>query len=236
MGRTIAIGDIHGCRKALAKLLETLRLERDDTLVTLGDYVDRGPDSRGVIEELLEVRKSCQLVALSGNHEWMMLGSRTIGTPTLHWLKAGGLATLESYGGTLAKVPDDHFAFLCSLRSHHETDAAILVHAGYLPDREMHEQTNETLYWDHIRSSNPPPPHQSGKTAIVGHSPQRNGVPLDLGHLLCIDTYCCGGQWLTAVDLESREIWQTNLNGGLRRDPLRALRNGYRHCFGSSRK
>lgn len=236
MGRTIAIGDIHGCRKALATLLEALRLERDDTLVTLGDYIDRGPDSRGVLDELIQVRRTCHLIPLSGNHEWMMLGARTIGLPTAHWLKSGGLATLTSYGGTLAAVPDDHLEFLCSLRSHHETDSAILVHAGYAPDVAMNEQSNQTLYWDHLNVQNPPPPHQSGKTVIVGHTPQRNGRPLDLGHLLCIDTHCCGGKWLTAVDIDSREIWQTDHRGGLRRDPLKALRSGYRHCFGPARK
>lgn len=236
MSRTIAIGDVHGCRKALATLLEALRLDREDTLVTLGDYIDRGPDSRGVLDELLQVRASCKLIALSGNHEWMLLGSRILGLPTAHWLKSGGTATLTSYGGTLAGVPDDHFEFLCSLRSHHETASAILVHAGYLPDREMHEQANEALYWNHFCRSNPPLPHQSGKTVIVGHTPQRNGRPLDLGHLLCIDTYCCGGKWLTAVDLDSREMWQADRSGRLRRDPLKALRSGYRHCFGPARK
>ena len=74
--RILAIGDIHGCSQALDTLLSLVKLGRDDLLVTLGDYVDRGPDSRGVIERLLSIFRREQLVALRGNHEIMMLQAR----------------------------------------------------------------------------------------------------------------------------------------------------------------
>src|SRR4029453_4765190 len=72
-GRTIAIGDIHGCAAALGALVAAIEPTADDTLVALGDYVDRGPNSRGVLDELLALAKRCRLVPLLGNHEIMLL-------------------------------------------------------------------------------------------------------------------------------------------------------------------
>lgn len=227
MGRTIAIGDIHGCSKALRAVLEAVDPRCDDTLVLLGDYVDRGPDSRGVVEELMQVRQSCQMVALRGNHELMMLGARMLPLPPDPWLSCGGDATLQSYGGRLGRIPDSHLDFLCSLRSHYETPSAIFVHAGYAPDCDMDEQPSQALYWNHL-TADPPLPHRSGKTVFVGHTPQASGQPLDLGHLVCIDTYCCGGLWLTAVDVDSRQTWQADRHGRMRRDPLHRLVSGCR--------
>lgn len=227
MGRTIAIGDIHGCSKALRALLDAVRPERDDTLVLLGDYVDRGPDSRGVLEELMQLRQLCHMVPLRGNHELMMLAARILPGPPEPWLSCGGHATLKSYGGRLGQIPDSHVDFLCSLRSHYETASAIFVHAGYIHDRDMHDQSSQSLYWDHLPAT-PPHPHHSGKTVFVGHTPQWSGQPLDLGHLVCIDTYCFGGRWLTAVDVDSRETWQADDRGQLRRDSLSTLVAGCR--------
>jgi serine/threonine protein phosphatase 1 len=69
--------------------------------------------------------------------------------------------------------------------------------------------------WTHLHLR-VPPPHASGKTVIVGHTPQVDGEVLDLGHLICIDTFCCGGGWLTALEVHTREIWQTDRDGRLR--------------------
>src|SRR5262245_13321258 len=106
--RVIAIGDIHGCAVALRKLIEVLAPEPDDTLVVLGDCVDRGPDSRGVIEQLLALREDCQLVPILGNHEEMMLNYIDGRPQPDDWLQVGGAATVESYrgkDGKLAPVP-----------------------------------------------------------------------------------------------------------------------------------
>ena len=78
MPRTIAIGDIHGCSAALAKLIELIELQPDDVLVPLGDFVDRGIDSKGVIHQLISLGDRCRLVPILGNHEEMMLGERTM--------------------------------------------------------------------------------------------------------------------------------------------------------------
>ena len=79
----------------------------------------------------------------------------------------------------------------------------------------MVEQPALILRWESLRDMTPGP-HESGKTVIVGHTSQKGGEILDLGHLVCIDTYCCGGGWLTALDVDTEEVWQVNRNGELR--------------------
>ncbi|MHB8862103.1 MAG: serine/threonine protein phosphatase, partial [Pirellulaceae bacterium] len=83
----------------------------------------------------------------------------------------------------------------------------IFMHANYIADRDLDDQPEETLFWTHV-SSVVPPPHRSGKIAIVGHTPQFSGEILDLGHLKCIDTCCFAGGWLTALDVHSGQVWQ----------------------------
>ena len=214
-GRILAIGDIHGCCAALDRLLSVVDPQPEDTLVTLGDYVDRGPDSPGVIERLLEVSQHCQLVALKGNHELMMLGAIEQGSQLLFWLECGGQSTMDAYGGGPRDVPTSHLEFLQTTVKYHETDDFFFVHANYAPDLPLEQQSPHVLFWEHL-NQRMPAPHVSGKTAVVGHTPQRNGEILNRGHLLCIDTFCYGGGWLTAVDLTSGNYWQADGEGQLR--------------------
>jgi hypothetical protein len=112
MPRTIAIGDIHGCSAALAAILAAIDPRPDDTLVTLGDYIDRGPNSRGVIDQLVALESRCQLVPLLGNHELVLLGVASGEMPMSFWIEAcGGAATLASYGGLLENIPEAHWVF-----------------------------------------------------------------------------------------------------------------------------
>ncbi|MEN6405980.1 MAG: metallophosphoesterase [Thermoguttaceae bacterium] len=214
MPRTLAIGDIHGCSAALDAVLNLIDLRPDDTLVTLGDYVDRGPDSRGVIERLLALRRRCRLVSLLGNHDEMLLrvhdGQRQI---YIDWLLYGGNATLESYDTLQPEdIPAEHIAFLRDCRLYHETAGHFFVHGSYLPDVPLADQPRKTLLWDSIKKGLPGP-HVSGKTAILGHSSQKTGNVLDIGYLKCIDTWCYGEGWLTALDIESGQTWQANKFG-----------------------
>lgn len=219
MARTIAIGDIHGCAKALRALVDELKPTAEDTLVLLGDYVDRGPDARGVIDQLVDLQHQCRLIPLIGNHEFMFAHAIRSGVITEHWLKSGGQATLASYGGHLRRLPDAHVNFFLNLQPFHETEKQIFVHANYDPTLAMCEQTEQITLWTHLTSPHPEK-HISGKTVFVGHTPQGSGEPLDHGHLLCLDTYCFGGLWLTAMDVETREYWQASYHGALRRRPL----------------
>lgn len=215
-GRIIAIGDIHGCSTALATLIGTIQPTPLDTIVFLGDYIDRGPDSRGVIEQVIRLADQCQVVPLLGNHEEMLLGALEGKDNLRFWLKLGGRETLDSYGtgDDVKKIPQQHIEFIRGCRNYYETVSHIFVHAYYDPDLPLHQQR-----WDGLRWASLPPepkPHCSGKVAIVGHTAQKSGEVLDLGCVECIDTYCHGGGWLTGLDVERGRVWQANEAGVVR--------------------
>lgn len=212
--RTIAVGDIHGCSRALAALLAAIELQPGDVLVPLGDYVDRGPDSRGVVDQLIALEGRCRLVPLLGNHDQMLLTAKADPWRFESWQMVGGRATLESYGG-YERIPAAHLEFLQRCRWFHETETHLFVHANYEPHEPLADQSEMTLLWESLRDR-VPGPHMSGKPAIVGHTSQKSGEILDLGHLKCIDTWCCGGGWLTAVDVESGRVWQFDREGNAR--------------------
>lgn len=122
--RLFAIGDIHGCSTALRRLDRELAFRSSDIVVTLGDYIDRGPDSQGVIDFLLELGQRCQLITLRGNHELMAL--RAAPVHLQEWMANGGDATLHSYGvKTPAGIPAAHWAFLESTVAYHETGTSL---------------------------------------------------------------------------------------------------------------
>lgn len=231
MPRLIAIGDIHGCYAALSALLKAIDPKRSDTIIPLGDYVDRGPDSRKVIDRLLTIREKCNLVPLLGNHDQLMLlvcdGRREL---VADWRMAGGDATLESYGGRslapppLGSLPPEgaplgitpaHLDFLRSCRLLYETEHHFFVHSSYEANKPLTDQDPFVLLWESLKRRHPGP-HCSGKTAIVGHSKQKDGNILDLGYLKCIDTYCSGTGWLTAMEVTSGKVWQADKTGKLR--------------------
>jgi serine/threonine protein phosphatase 1 len=225
MSRTIAVGDIHGCARALAALIEAIRPTADDTIVPLGDYIDRGPDSKGVIDQLLALGQCCRLVPILGNHEEMLMAAGADGATSRFWLSCGGEATVQSYGrpplrgelspGELKRlIPPEHVEFLRTCHDFHETATHLFVHASYAPDLPMREQSADMLRWNSIRGA--AEPHVSGKVAVVGHTPQKHGEILDLGFLKCIDTYCHGGGWLTALEVHTGTVWQADRHGTLR--------------------
>ncbi len=215
MDRIIAIGDVHGCSQALHALLEAIDPDESDTIVTLGDYVDRGPDSRGVVCQLLELNQRCRLIPLLGNHEIMMLSVLSGQLDARTWQRFGGMETLASYGGQFARIDDEHTQFLTACRHFHESETHLFMHANYVANLELSEQPENVLFWTHITSV-VPPRHQSGKVAVVGHTPQVGGKILNLGHLLCIDTCCFAGGYLTALDTTSGTVWQADRQGHLR--------------------
>jgi serine/threonine protein phosphatase 1 len=215
MSRTIVIGDIHGCGTALQALLDAIVLTSEDTLVTLGDYVDRGMETPRVIDSLLEVAGHTRLIPLLGNHEVMLLQAFSDAQAYQFWLQHGGQQTLVSYGGRLDQIPPHHRMFFQHCRRYWETDAHLFVHANYRSDLPLGQTPDETALWQHMKLSFPIP-HESGKKVWVGHTPQNSGEILDLGHLAIVDTNCYGGGYLSAVDVESGEYWQVDIEGKLR--------------------
>ncbi len=219
--RTIAIGDIHGCREPFERLLAALAPRAADTLIILGDVVDRGPDSRGVIERLLKLQEQCHLVCILGNHEEMMLDSIDNKMPLQDWLIHGGDATLDSYGKGWApsRLPREHVDFLRTWGDYFETPAHFYAHGNYLARKPLDQQPWQEMRWESLRNFRPGT-HCSGKTAVLGHTSNKQGEILNLGHLICIDTYAHGGGWLTALDAETGTVWQTNLRGEYREEVL----------------
>jgi serine/threonine protein phosphatase 1 len=212
--RILAIGDIHGCSRALDALLAVVQPTPNDLLITLGDYVDRGSDSMGILERLLEMDRTLRLVPLRGNHEEMMLQGRT-GVDRRMWLRSGGDATLESYGCTrpydsdIDPVPAQHYEFMEQrCRTWYETERHFFVHASVLPDFPLSEQPESMLLWERLDG---PVKHISGKTMICGHTRQTSGLPWNLGTTICIDTgaYSRLG-WLTCLEVQTGQVWQAN--------------------------
>ncbi len=224
MTRHLAIGDIHGCISALTSLVDFVDLRPDDTIVTLGDYVDRGPDSRAVLDFVIEFGKTHNHVALRGNHEIMMLESRAKKSWFRPWLSYGGDATLRSYAsskddaGSFADVPESHFDFLENkLVSFYECESHFFVHANADANIALEDQNDASLYW---RKYQDPERHCSNKIMVCGHTAQRSGLPLVNDHSVCIDTWAHGGGWLSCLDVESGTIWQANEEGATRRFTL----------------
>ena len=210
-GRLIAIGDIHGHAAPLESLLEAIIPGPDDTIVTLGDYINRGPDSRKVLDLLIDLSRRCQLIPILGNHEEMMLDSRDDPHAELRWKSQGGDATLVSYGqdAGISHIPQDHWNFLLTCRPYYETDQFVFTHANYCWYSKLEEQPSSLLRWISLEES-PPRAHLNGKKYVLGHTP---GSIRDCGFCLCIDTGCGFGGKLSAFEMNTGYIWQVDEHG-----------------------
>ncbi|HVS34499.1 MAG TPA: metallophosphoesterase family protein [Gemmataceae bacterium] len=222
-GRTIAIGDIHGCLHAISALIEAVGPCPEDTIVTLGDHIDRGSDSCGVLDRLIALAEHCRLVSLLGDHEEMLIDALGNISALRRWIACGGAETLRSYGWrpgmprrALADwIPERHREFLAGCQFYYETDTHLFVHAGVLPELPMDQQPSQALRW-RVTDAPTATRHCSGKVVVVGHTPQLAGEVLDLGFLVCIDTNCARGGWLTALDTDTGRLWQADRSGRLR--------------------
>ena len=221
MVRHLAIGDIHGCYEALCNLATFVEFRAADVVITLGDYVDRGPNSRAVLEWLIAFDHQQRLVPIRGNHDIMMLAARHSEESERTWLGYGGDTTLQSYvvgdndSRSLANVPDEHWSFLNNrLVASYETEQHFFVHANAYPDIPLQEQPDYMLYWEKVDN---PPRHDSGKVMICGHTSQRSGLPICNAHAICIDSRVYDTGWLTCLHVETGQIWQANESGETRR-------------------
>ena len=220
MARHLAIGDIHGCINALTTLAEFVGFRDDDTIVTLGDYVDRGPDTRAVIDFMIGLGKTHNHVPLRGNHEIMMLDSRESMSWREMWLRSGGRETLQSYApaedqvGSFSDIPDSHYDFLENkLVPYYECESHFFVHANARANVALEDQGDPALYWQKYKD---PKPHCSGKIMVCGHTVQPSGEPSSNGNSVCIDTWAYGEGWLSCLDVTSGTVWQANEAGETR--------------------
>ncbi|HLH78369.1 MAG TPA: metallophosphoesterase family protein [Candidatus Binataceae bacterium] len=215
-GRLFAIGDIHGCPDELQAVLRAADPCATDTVVFMGDYIDRGPASRQVIDLLLEFAQGAhRTVFLKGNHEDMMLSF--LGLPGRYgdsFLINGGFTTLQSYGlneadldDTRARLPATHVEFLSQLSTSYRHDRFLFVHAGISPLHSLAEQDPEDLMW--IRQEFILNPHTLDLTVLFGHTPVRE-VLLDLPYKIGIDTGLVYGGKLTCLELTQGECLQVS--------------------------
>jgi Calcineurin-like phosphoesterase len=216
-GRLLAIGDIHGCAQELDVLLGGLSLGAGDTVVFVGDYIDRGFGSRAVVDQLLALaaRSEVTSVFLRGNHEDMCLAYLGRGGRWGEaWRLNGGAATLDSYGidprtpgqEVLARLPAEHLAFFERLQLSYVHGEWLFIHAGLRPGRRLEEQEEEDLLWirdEFIMSRSGLPP----QTVVFGHTPHRE-VLLDLPYKVGIDTGCVYGGRLTCLAPVEGHLYQ----------------------------
>ena len=203
MTKSYAIGDVHGCRNQLERLIELC--ERDagaqrSKFIMLGDYIDRGPDSRGVIEFLIDLQKWSpdEIICLRGNHEDLLLDALQGGDAELNWLSNGGDATLRSYKAPrVASLPAPHIEWVRSLPLFHDDGRRFFVHAGVNPDRSLDRQRSRDFLW--IRKPFLSSEKDFGRLIVHGHTPVQSGVPDRHFNRLNIDTGAVYGQSLTAA-------------------------------------
>jgi serine/threonine protein phosphatase 1 len=215
--RTLAIGDIHGCSLLLDRLLAAVAPTGDDRLIFLGDFIDRGPDSRGVVDRLIRLQADLGAICLRGNHDQWICRARTISDEYRMWMQVGGAQTLGSYGkapgrsGTMKDIPEEHWQFLeRKLINYYETDSHIFVHANLEPNTPLDQQTEEWLLWEFLDQ---PTAHVSGKIMVCGHTTQKDGNIRDLGTAIGIDTFAYGGGRLTCLEAHTRHYWQVDILG-----------------------
>ncbi len=213
-GRLFAIGDIHGCPDELRAILKAIAPAAGDTIVFVGDYVDRGPSARDVVETALDLEKGpAECVFLKGNHEDMMMSF--LGKPGNYgesFLFNGGIATLDSYGlregdleNAAERLPDTHMDFMGRLAVSYLRPPYLFVHAGIMPTRQLEEQQTEDMLW--IRQEFIFNPHRIDATVVFGHTPMR-GVMIDLPYKLGIDTGLVYGGKLTCVEFNEGVLYQ----------------------------
>lgn len=211
-GKIFAIGDIHGCISSLRKLFARLPyIKGRDTLVFMGDYIDRGPDSREVIEFIKNLQDSGHdLIPLMGNHEYYLIKAAAINNITdndifITSLRDIGIeATIESYGAKglslisgLSFMPLSHREFLNGLMPFWESDEFIFVHGGFNPELRLEEQSIPHIY--EMRDIFLTSDFDFGKRVVFGHTPFE--TPLVTSTKIGIDTGAVYGNFLTAVEL-----------------------------------
>jgi len=205
MGKIFALGDIHGCISFLEDLIAKITVDpKDDQIVFIGDYVDRGPDTKGVVEFILELKEKYRVTCLIGNHERMFLDYYDYGHNRELYFTNGGTSTIVSYGliedsrGKKINVPPEHMKFFRSLLPYYETEGYIFVHAGLKPGMPLAQQKMIDLVW--IREEFIYSQYDFGKKVIFGHTPFMNTPYID-PYKIGIDTGAVYGGKLTCLKL-----------------------------------
>lgn len=209
-----AIGDIHGNCNKLANLFKKIPLKSEDVIVFLGDYVDRGDDSKKVIDELINFSNSFsgEVIFIRGNHEDMLLNviNNHDSLNMYSWLLNGGDKTMDSYGMgrefDISCLPKSHESFLASTQYVFIQDSYFFSHAGINPISHLERQTANDLTWNRIFFDYPLKVYPA-YTFVFGHTPSEKVMFRD--NKICLDTGACYGNKLSAIRLPDLKIFQS---------------------------
>ncbi|MEI8151296.1 MAG: metallophosphoesterase family protein, partial [Hyphomicrobiales bacterium] len=202
---TFAIGDIHGCDEKLGMLLTACRdfsSRRPSRYVFVGDYLDRGANSRAVIERVLELqRQGPSVIALMGNHEEMLLNALHSGDALEQWRSNGGGETLRSYGvDATSDLPAQHVNWLGSLPDRFDDGRRLFVHAGIRPGVSIDAQTHHDLLWIREPFLSSTAGHE--RFIVHGHTPLNSNFPDVHSNRVNLDTGAVYGGALCAAIFE----------------------------------
>lgn len=210
--KTYVIGDIHGCDQLLEKLLQEIAWDpATQRLIFLGDYIDRGPNPKRVVDLILDLSKQGTVDCLMGNHEGLFIHFLSTGDPHPS-LSTGGETTFQSYEidrnmesreQVLSLLPPAHLEFYRTLRLFIELEDYVIVHAGLRPGVPLEKQTPEDLIW--IREPFLHSDYDFGKIVVFGHTPFRQ--PLIMENKIGLDTGAVYGNRLTCLELPGRSLF-----------------------------
>ena len=205
---TFAIGDIHGCLDKLRRLLDACAAyagDRPARYVFLGDYIDRGPDSRGVIELLMrrQAEKPEAVTCLRGNHEQLAIDAHRNPAALPQWLRNKGETTQRNYPETGGRIRDDHLAWLEALPFCLDDGLRFFVHAGVDLTRPLDRQAEETMLWVREPFLSDSDTVDCGRLIVHGHTPRKDGQPEVRPHRLDLDTAAVLGGPLTAAAFDA---------------------------------
>lgn len=212
--RIFAIGDIHGCIETLQALMENIRPMAKDKIIFLGDYIDRGPDPKKVLDYLIDLQKQGKdIITLKGNHEYMFLQSQYGKNELLAWMYNGAKYTLDSFAVTsVNEIDSQYFEFIENMPCYYVYDNFYFVHAGFNEDLIFTD--TKAMVW--IRKEKYKSDFFRNKVIIHGHTPHKledlkqeltnpaGVINLDTGCVYATET---GFGYLTAYELFSKEIY-----------------------------
>ena len=217
MGRQFAISDIHGCAETFRKLVvEILRFSPQDTLYLLGDYVNKGPNSKGVLDFIISLNESGHnVIALKGNHESYLLQSLQDPLEETNFLARGGVETLESFGvHRVQDIPASYLILIENMPLFFFLEKYILVHAGF--DFESKDPFKDEYSMLNIRKMTVDLLKTGGRKVLHGHIPT---TIEDIQHVLesnyshvsidggCVYTHIHSLRHLAALDLDTGELF-----------------------------
>ncbi|NGX82841.1 metallophosphoesterase family protein [Aequorivita sp. KMM 9714] len=226
--RTVVIGDIHGGLKALKQLIEKANLPKDTKYIFLGDYVDGWSESAEVIEYLINFSQENKCILLRGNHDELLYNYLKTGEKNSMWLNQGGESTVKSYSGLSKTEKGIHIRFLENLTNYHiDSENRLFLHAGFMNlHGPQHEYHPHLVYWDRtlwemacsldtripMDDDRYPKRLKLFKEIFIGHTPvTRVGfdVPANFANVWNIDTGAAFKGKLSMLDIDSKEIWQS---------------------------